>query len=416
MWWTMRLWTCLTLLFCANLALAQTQYDILLKNGHVIDPRNNIDRVVDVAITGGTIALLADDIAAHTARRVVDCTGRFITPGLIDIHVHVYAGTGRADAYNGDNSVYPDGHTFPSGVTTVVDAGSSGWVDFPDFKDHVIDRAKTRVLAFLNIVGNGMTLGPIEQNAKDMEPEPTAARAREYPGLIVGIKSAHWREPNWICVDRALEAARLANLPLMVDFGVFTDARPFQLLVTKKLRRGDIYTHTYLRWVPMLDSDGNVEQYLFDAQKRGVIFDVGHGGGSFSFRQAVPATRGGFWPNSISTDLHIGSMNSGMKSMINVMSKFLNLGMSIQDVVQKSTWNPARQIRREDLGHLSVGAVADVAVIAMEKGDFGFIDVEGGRLDGTRRLHVELTLKDGRVMYDLNGIAASHWTDTPLTP
>src|SRR2546425_2724524 len=160
----------------------------------------------------------------------------------------------------------------------------------------------------------------------------------------------------------------------MVDFGEFRPERPYQDLVLKKLRPGDISTHMYLGAVPMLDDNQKVLPYLFEARKRGVIFDVGHGGCSFLFRQAVPAVRQGFVPDSISTDLHISSMNAGMKNMLNVMSKFLNIGMALDDVVARSTWNPAREIHREEFGNLSVGALADVAVLRVEKGNFGFVD------------------------------------------
>jgi dihydroorotase len=333
----------------------------------------------------------------------------YVTPGLIDIHVHVYAGTGQRNSYAGDNSVYPDSFTLRSGVTTVVDAGSSGWRDFPDFKDKVIDRSITRVLALLNIVGHGMRGTAVEDNLEDMDPKATAAQAKKYKDTVVGIKTAHYRGPEWTPVDRAIEAATLAGLPVMVDFGQFRSERPFEELVLKKLRPGDIYTHTYLGRVPMLDDHNRVRPFLFEARKRGVIFDVGHGGGSFLWRQAVPAMKQGFVPDSISTDLHISSMNAGMKDMANVMSKFLNLGMSLDDVIVRSTWHPAREIRREDLGHLSVGAPADVAVLRLMKGDFGFIDVDGARMSGNQKLICELTLKNGKVVYDLNGVASEDW-------
>src|SRR5262249_30481954 len=276
---------------------------------------------------------------------------------------------------SGDNSVYPDGFTFRAGVTTVVDAGSSGWRNFPDFKDRVIDRSKTRVLAVLNIVGKGMGGGMIEQDVRDMDANATADPAQQLNDALVGVKSAHFQGPEWVCVERAVEAGAMANLPVMVDFGTFRPERPYQELVLKKLRPGDISTHMYLGAVPMLDDAGKVNKYLFEARKRGVIFDVGHGGGSFLFRQAVPAIKQGFIPDSISTDLHITSMNAGMKDMLNVMSKFINMGMPVDDVIVRSTWHPAREIRREELGNLSVGAPADVTALRVVKGDFGFVDV-----------------------------------------
>jgi dihydroorotase len=159
----------------------------------------------------------------------------------------------------------------------------------------------------------------------------------------------------------------------------------------------------------MLDDAGKVNKYLFEARQRGVIFDVGHGGGSFLFRQAAPAVKQGFIPDSISTDLHISSMNAGMKDMLNVMSKFLNMGMTLDDVIVRSTWHPAREIKREEFGNLSVGAPADVAVLRVEKGNFGFVDIAGARLKGTQKLICELTVHNGMVVYDLNGITREDW-------
>src|SRR5437868_10119944 len=175
-------------LICACTAIAQPPYDLLIKSGHVIDPKNGISGIRDVAIQDKKIAKVAANIPASKALKVVDARGFYVTPGLVDIHVHVYAGTGQRGAYSGDNSVYPDGFTFRSGVATVADAGSSGWRNSPDFKDRVIDRAKTRVLAFLNIVGHGMGGGAIEQNTEDMDAKATAEQAVKYRGVVVGIK------------------------------------------------------------------------------------------------------------------------------------------------------------------------------------------------------------------------------------
>jgi dihydroorotase len=400
----------LVFILLAATAAAQSPYDLLLQGGHVVDAKNRVSDVRDVAIKDGRIAEVASHIDPAKAAKVVDVSGLYVTPGLVDIHVHVYAGTGMRGAYSGDNSVYPDGFTFRSGVTSVVDAGSSGWRNFPDFKDRVIDRSRTRVMALLNIVGLGMGGEvKIEQDVNDMDPKATAEQAGRYRGVVVGVKSAHFRGPEWTSVERAVEAGTLANIPVMVDFGEFRPERPYQDLVLKKLRPGDISTHMYLGAVPMLDDNGKVRPYLFEARKRGVIFDVGHGGGSFLFRQAVPAMQQGFVPDSISTDLHIGSMNAGMKNMLNVMSKFLNMGMPVDDVIGRSTWNPAREIKHEELGNLSVGTGADVAVLRLEHGDFGFVDINGARLRGHQKLICELTVRDGKVVYDLNGITREDW-------
>src|SRR5689334_11190726 len=184
-------------------------YDLLLKGGHVIDGKNKTSAVRDVAIKDGKIAEVAASIAASKAHKVINVTGLYVSPGLVDIHTHVYAGTGRRGAYDGDNSVYPDGFTFRAGVTTIVDAGSSGWRNFPDFKDRVIDRSQTRVLALLNIVGSGMGGGSVEQNLEDMEAKPTADMAMKYKDTVVGVKCAHYRGPEWKPVETAVEAGNL---------------------------------------------------------------------------------------------------------------------------------------------------------------------------------------------------------------
>jgi dihydroorotase len=392
---------------------AQPKYDLLLKGGHVIDPRNRISAVRDVAIANGKVAAVAAAIAPADALKVVDVSGQYVTPGLVDIHVHTFAGTGERGSYAGDNSVYPDGFTLRAGVTTVADAGCAGWRNFEDFKQRIIDRSKTRVLALINIVGNGMRGGKFEQDLTDMEAKPTADMALRYKGLIVGVKTAHYAGPEWTPVERAVEAGTLAHIPVMVDFGTNHPERPLSELVTKKLRPGDIYTHMYSGLRNEQDASGHVNPGLFEGRKRGVIFDVGHGGGSFLWRIAVPAMKEGFTPDSISTDLHIGSMNAGMKDMLNVMDKFLAMGMSLDDVILRSTWNPAREIGHEELGQLSPGATADVAVLRVEKGQFGFVDMYGAKLRGTQKLSCELTLRDGKVVYDLNGLTRPDWTTLP---
>ncbi len=402
--------------FVAVSAFAQSPYELLLKGGHVLDSKNHINGVMDVAVAGGKIAAVAKDIPAGQAKRVIDATGLYVTPGLVDMHAHLFAGT-MGPEYTGALSVRPDGFTFRTGVTTAVDAGSAGWRNFAEFKKEIIDTAETRVLAFLNIVGNGMAgRETVEQDLGDMDPGRTAEEAARYPGLIVGIKIAHYMGPDWMPVDRAVDAGRRTNLPVMVDFADFRKERPFQQLVLEHLRPGDIYTHLYLGAVPMLDADGKVLPYLFEARKRGVIFDVGHGAGSFLWRQAVPAVQQGFAPDSISTDLHVHSMNAGMKDLLNVMSKFLALGMSLEDVVARATWHPAREIHKEELGHLSVGAPADIAVLGLVNGNFGFLDARGTRLNGSQKLVAELTIRAGRVVWDLNGLAADDWKSAPVRP
>jgi len=394
-------------------AASTAKYDLLLKGGHVIDARNNVDAVRDVAIKDGKIALVAASIPAAEAGDVDRLAGLYVAPGLIDIHAHVYTGTGEKNSYAGDNSVYPDGFSFRVGVTTLVDAGGSGWRNFEDFKDRVIDRSRTRVLAFLNIVGNGMRGGKFESNQEDMESKPAADMALKHKGVIVGIKTAHYTGPEWTPVDRAVEAGTAANIPVMVDFGNnHPDTRPLADLLTKKLRPGDIYTHMYSGLRNEL-VDGKPNPGMIEGRKRGVIFDVGHGGGSFAWRVAVPLVKAGFIPDSISTDLHISSMNAGMKDMLNVMSKCLAMGIPLPKVIAQSTWHPAREIKQDAIGHLGQGAIADIAVLRLEKGRFGYLDMFGAKLSGTERLTAEMTLKDGKIVYELNGLSRPEWTTLP---
>jgi dihydroorotase len=400
-------------LLVAGGAMAETKYDLLLQGGHVIDAKSGTSAVRDVAIAGGKIAAVAAKIDPALASKVVDVSGLYVTPGLIDMHVHVYAGTGEKGSYAGDNSLYPDGFTLRVGVTTVVDAGCAGWRNFADFKDHIIDRSRTRVLAFLNIVGHGMRGGRYEQDLADMEAKPAGEMALRHKGLIVGIKTAHYEGPEWAPVERSVEAGTIADVPVMVDFGANKPERPLEELLTKKLRPGDIYGHMYSGNRRELLEDGKVNPGMWEGRKRGVLFEVGHGGGSFSWGVAVPAIKEGFLPDAISTDLHIGSMNTGMKDQLNVMSKFLALGLSLEDVIARSTWGPARMVKREDLGHLSVGAPADVTVLSLQAGKFGFVDSFGGRLKADKKLVCEMTLRDGRILYDLNGLARPDWQTLP---
>jgi dihydroorotase len=404
----------LSILLILPVLIQAQEIDMLLKGGHVIDPKNQIDSKMDVAIFQGKIVQVAPDIPVRNAKRLVDVSGLYVTPGLIDMHVHVFQGT-DLDAYiaNGITSLPADGFTFRAGVTTVVDAGSSGWRNFRLFKKQTIDRSQTRVLALLNIVGNGMVSRFEEQDISDMNPVQTAYMINKlFPDIIVGIKAAHYWG-DFTQVDLAVEAGKLAKVPVMVDFGEHHPPLSLDELFMKHLRPGDIFTHTYSYWPAdresVVDENGKVKPFIPEAQKKGIIFDVGHGGGAFSWLQAVPAMQQGFSPNVISTDLHADSMNGGMKDLSNVMSKFLALGMSIQDVVLRTTWNPAQVINRKELGNLSAGADADVAVFSVRKGDFGFVDVRRTKLKGTQKLETELTIRSGKIVWDLNGIGMPVW-------
>lgn len=400
--------------FCLGSGLRAQEIDLLLKGGHVIDPKNEIDGYMDIAIVDGKIFQVAQNISTESAKKVIDVKGLYVTPGLIDMHVHAFHGT-ELDSYIADGltSLPPDGFTFRAGVTTVVDAGSSGWRNFRLFKVQTIDKAQTRVLALLNIVGTGMQGRFEEQDVTDMNPVMTAHMInRLFPNIIVGIKAAHYWG-DFTQVDLAVEAGELADVPVMVDFGEHKPPNSIEALFMQHLRPGDIFTHTY-SYGPnnretVVDEDGNVKPFIFEAQKRGIKFDVGHGGGAFSWRQAIPSIKQGFLPDVISSDLHAESMNTGFKDMANLLSKFLNMGLTLQEVILRATWNPAMVIKREDLGHLGIGTEADVAVFNLREGDFGFMDIRRTKLMGKRKLEAELTLRAGRIVWDLNGLSAPLW-------
>ena len=398
----------LVIIFQAMLSWSQV-YSIVIKDGHVIDPKNNIDAVMDVAIADGKIVGIAKNIDVSKATQVVNAKGLFVTPGLIDIHTHNFAGT-HADQYlmDGTAALPPDGFTLRNGVTTVADAGSSGWKTFPLFKQNIIDKSITRVLVFLNIVGEGMRGGSWEQNTQDMDSKLTANVAKANKKDIIGIKLAHFEGHDWIAADRAAEAGKLANIPVMVDFGGATPPLSIEELFSKHLRKGDIFTHCFAQLgtrESIVDTvTKKVKPFVIEAQKNGIVFDVGYGGISFRFSQAIPAIQSGFYPNSISTDLHTGSMNAAMKDLPNVMSKFLNMGMDLRAVIKATTWNPAQEIQRPELGNLSVGTEADVAIFNLREGNFGFFDYTGSKIKGKEKLECELTIRAGKIVYDLNGI------------
>ncbi|HEX5411144.1 MAG TPA: amidohydrolase/deacetylase family metallohydrolase [Terriglobia bacterium] len=397
-------------------------YDLLLKGGHVIDPANHIDRKMDVSVASGTIAAVEPDIAPTGAGKVVDVHGLYLTPGLVDIHVHI--------GYGGvpDNWYSPSArsHTPPfgvpadvmltSGVTTVVDTGSAGAETFLREKQMVMDQARVRVLAFLNIVANGMN-GGLEQTVDQMDPQWCAEMIQGHRDLIVGVKTAHYwttkpwdaGHPPWAAVDRALECGRLAKVPMMVDFWPRLPKRSYAELILKKMRPGDIHTHVFAQQFPVSLPNGRLNPIMWKARKRGVIFDVGHGAASFWFRNAVPAVEQGFLPDSISTDLHSKSMIGPAQSMTNVMSKFLAMGVPLEDVIRCSTLNPAREINRSDLGTLSVGREADIAVLEKLEGEYSYTDNGNARMTGHGKLIARMTVRAGKIVYDPSGLSMIDW-------
>lgn len=396
--------TGLMILISTSTSTAQN-IDLLLKGGRVIDAKNNIDAKMDVAVKDGKIFRVAANIPESTAKKVIDVSGLLVSPGLINMHTHVYAGS-NVGFTDGTSSQLPDAFGPRSGITTVVDAGTSGWRTFPDFKTKIIDKSMTRVLAFLSIAANGYSVDNAQENLAEMDVQKTAETIKNNPDILVGVRIGRYDGKEWTPWERASEAAQIVNKPLFVECHL-----PQYTLVDQlnRMRPGDIMTHAFenvAERMTVVDEQGKVRPFVLEAQKRGVLFDIGHGGGGFWFNQAIPAFKQGLFPNSFGTDEHRTSMNSGMKTMLNVMSKYLNMGMSIPDIMARGSWFPAKSIKREDLGNLSEGSVADIAVLSILNGKFGFFDSGSNRIEGDRKFEAELTVRAGRVIWDLNGLTA----------
>lgn len=387
--------------------------EIVLRNGHVIDPANGVNGVADVRIADGKVEAVDRALPARPGDMEVDVSGLYVTPGIIDIHVHVAHTHSRSEL-----SLHPLVNTSSSGVTTVVDTGTTGWRDFDQFRHDVIDndRWKIRVLGYVNIVGSGMG-GEWEHEASEMNPQLAADTASMHSDVVVGIKTAHYwaKRPfdadhaPWTAVDRAIEAAERCDMPVMYDFFPTLPDRPYPELILKKARPGDIHTHVFAQQFPVINDEGQVERHMYEARERGVIFDLGHGAGSFWFRNAVPAIQQGFIPDSISTDLHTGNVAGVVIDMMTTMSKILNIGVPLEKVIEMSTVAPAREINRPELGTLSPGAPADVAVLALDEGNFSFVDCERTTMSGSQRLRCEMTFYGGEIAYNPSGRGWPSW-------
>lgn len=380
---------------------AAQQYDLILHGGRVIDPGSGIAGRMDVAISNSRIAAVQPDIPAAQARKVVDVSGFYVIPGLVDLHAHVFGYEGSLD---------PDQTALRSGTTTIVDAGGSGWRTFDEFRRTVIAHSQTRILALLNIVGKGMIGEPYESDTEDMDPVKTADAISKNRDVIVGIKTAHFGKPGWTAIDRAVDAGHRANVPVMVDDKIFTNSgRTTREELLDHLRPGDIHTHMYNdRQLELVDRfTGRVAPWMVEARLRGVLFDVGHGGGSFLWPVAARAISQGFVPDTISTDLHSASINIQQSNMPNVMSKMMLLGMSLGEVVARSTVNPAKAIGRyPELGTLGVGRTADIAVLEEQTGVFAFKDSWPAKRLGTKQLDCVFTIRGGKIVYERGPVAA----------
>lgn len=386
-------------------------YDLVLKGGTVVDPGQGIHQVLDVAIRAGTIDALRPGIPTDQAHRSLDVSGNLVTPGLVDLHSHVYwGGTGLG--------VLPDRVASETGVTTFVDAGSAGAGNFLGFKEHVIERSRARIYAFLHIAYPGLTAAVYAPESFAIVGEtfdlrhailiPAIEAGRAFPDLIRGIKVRLSVESSGSQglkpLRLALQAAEALGVPVMVHVGPPPPSTPEVLGL---LRRGDILTHLY-RGEPncLLDREGGVRPELEEARARGVIMDVGHGGGSFAWSVADRALQQGFLPDVLSSDIHRGlkvktTRWSGMPAQNQpaTLSKFLSLGLSLDDVILASTLNPARAIGLDDqVGSLREGSNADIAVFQVEEGEFEFSDSFDGKMTGSKRLRPLLTLIGGEVL------------------
>jgi dihydroorotase len=402
-------------------ALAQEspRYDTVLKGGHVIDPANGINRQMDVAVSDGKIARVDPNIPPSAGKATVNVSGYYVTPGLVDLHICCYYT--RLDL---TPSVIADHHCLPSGVTTCCDGGTAGANNFEDFK-RIIDRSKMRILSFLNIAATGAEASRGEQDPSQFKVQLAADTAKKYPNLIIGFKTGHYggtfsdARPPWASVDAVVEAGRLTGLPVLADFtplpaqGKFP-ARSYREFLLQKMRPGDIVTHCLADRYPFLTDDGKLNPDVAKAKTRGVKFDLGHAAGSFPLRRVVPAVKQGFIPDSISADLFSDTPFTVGINLSYVMSKFLCLGVPLEDVVRRTTVNPAQMIRRPELGNLSVGSTADIGVFELLKGKFGYLGSGGGKIVGNQKLQCVMTMFGGRILYDHPyGLSVPLWQDIP---
>jgi dihydroorotase len=367
--------------------------DIVLRKAHVIDPSQGLNEVLDVAVRGGAVAALGPSLEVTAGTPERDLGGAYVCPGLIDLHGHWYESSSWG--------IDPE-FCLHRGSTTVIDAGTAGCVNFADFRRHVIDRSRIHVLAFVNIAASGIPtsfIGELE-DSRYSRPRETIAVLEEHRGVALGVKVRMKAGHGPKAFDDALEAAREAALPVMVHIGKGAGTPH----ILRRLRPGDIVTHCFEG-----RGDGIVEQGLLipeavHARQQGVLFDVGHGCGSFSWEVARRAFEYAFYPDTISTDLHRYSVERWAFDMPTTMSKFLHLGMSLQDVILKSTTAPAKAIGRDDeLGTLRVGTVADLFAFALEEGEFPLEDAHLKVEVAKRRMKPLFAMKAGAVIEAQSG-------------
>jgi dihydroorotase len=382
----------------ARTLLAQApakKYELLVKGGRVIDPSQPFNAMADVALAGGKIAAIAPNIDPRDADRTVPVTGQIVTPGLIDLHTHGFAGISHW-------GVNLDQYCIARGVTTAIDAGTSGADSFEGFRRQVIERSRTRVLAFLNISRVGLIGQPGELIDTRMIDVPSALRvAREHADVIVGIKvrcSENYSGPNDLDAVRASrKVADEIGKPIMIHVG--SPHTPMDQIL-ELTRPGDIVTHAFRRAGTggVIGADGRVSDYIRRAAQRGILFDVGHGSGSFSFAATEAALKENFPPTSISSDIHAYSALGPVFDLPTTMTKMLLLGIPLEKVVELTTVAPARTISKsQEMGSLKPGSSADIAVFDLVQGSFSLVDSQGDTRKTTQKLVPVLALRGGRI-------------------
>lgn len=370
------------------------KYDLLLKGGTVIDAAQDLNAVRDVAIADGVIAAVEPDIPERAATQTVSVKDRYITPGLIDIHTHVYYGVTtwgiRADAV-----------CLTAGTTTVVDAGSPSWVTFPGFREFIAEPAQTNILTYIHISGIGLVYGPIGEmiDIAYANPGRVADTLQQHRDITVGVKVRQGKmqvgdngvEP----LKLAIEAAERAETSVMCHIGAGVPLPE----ILRLLRPGDVITHCFQgNGDNIIDEKGRIIPEAWKAREDGIIFDVGHGAGSFQYEVAQRAMEQGFISDVISTDLHTGNINGPVYDLPTTLSKLMHLGLPLADVIEKATFSAAKAIQREDqIGNLKVGTVADIAVFDVLEGQFEYFDSHGTKFIGDKKLKAELTIRKGKI-------------------
>lgn len=374
-------------------------YDLLIQHGDVFLPYTRTRAKLDVAIQGDCVAALAERIPATESRRVLDARGKLVTPGLIDLHTHL--------GFELHTQVLdPDPVCSRSGVTTAVDMGSTGAFTFSWYRSRVLERAIPRMLVFLNIASLGTIAihNPyyVENYGRYIDIDDTVRTVEANRDYVCGIKvfCSGVMVGQWAldAVRAAVQVGERVRLPVAMHV---SDPPPDLAPLLECLRPGDIMTHTLTpHRQGILDSSGKLKACVLAARARGVLFDTGHGAGSFAFEVARGAFGQGFWPDTISTDLYYANLNGPVYDLPTTMSKFLNLGMPLEEVIARATCGPARALRQAGLGTLDVGAPADVAILQLVEGSHTFMDVLGQKLEGRWRLVCDATVRAGKVVYE----------------